>query len=161
MFEHTDYVIRPLTPADEPLLWEMVYQGAQAIEGEGVPPEIVQRPEFARHVTGWGQSGDTGFVAHDLEEGKPLGAAWFRHLPAHESASEQGVTAELAFAVVRGHRRRGIGAALLTQLVKANPEHACIRISAPASNPAVRLYERFGFGVVQEGPNSVTMRRDI
>jgi ribosomal protein S18 acetylase RimI-like enzyme len=161
MFEPTDYVIRPLTAADEPLLWEMVYQGVQAIEGEGVPPEIVQRPEYARHVNGWGQAGDTGFVAHDVDEGKPLGAAWFRQLPAHDQTSKREAKAELAFAVKQGHRRRGIGAALLTQLVKANPQHSCIFISAPASNPAVRLYERFGFGVVNEGTNSVTMWRDI
>jgi GNAT superfamily N-acetyltransferase len=161
MFEPTDYVIRPLTAADEPLLWDMLHQGVQAIEGDAAPVEIVQRPEFARHVTGWGRHGDTGFVAHDIEEGKPLGAAWFRQLPTQHDAPGKELTAELAFAVRRGHRRRGIGAALLTQLVKANPQHSHILISAPASNPAVRLYERFGFGVVQATDSSVTMRRDV
>jgi ribosomal protein S18 acetylase RimI-like enzyme len=161
MFEPTDYVIRPLTNADEPLLWEVVYQGAQAVEADATPAEVAQHPEFARHVTGWGRSGDTGFVAQDREEGKPIGAAWFRQLSAEDQASVKEVTAELAFAVKRGHRRRGIGAALLTQLVKANPQHSCILISAPPSNPAVRLYERFGFGVVHEAADSVTMQRAV
>jgi GNAT superfamily N-acetyltransferase len=161
MFEATDYKIRPLSAADEPLLWEMLYQGIKAITGESAPAEIIHRPEFARHVQGWSRPGDTGFVAHDIEEGKPLGAAWYRRLEDASAGCDQNVSAELAFAVNRGHRRRGIGAALLTQLVKTNPEHSCIRISAPASNPAVRLYERFGFKVVQQGPDSVTMRRDV
>jgi ribosomal protein S18 acetylase RimI-like enzyme len=161
MFEPTDYVIRPLTAADEPLLWEILYQGIKAIEGEEVPAEIVQRPEFARHVTEWGRAGDSGFVAHDLKEKKPLGAAWLRSTEAEQAEPGLKPTAELAFAVKRGHRRRGIGAALLTQLVKANPQHSHIVVSAPASNPVVSLYERFGFGVVQESPNSTAMRREV
>jgi len=55
----------------------------------------------------------------------------------------------------------GLGAALLTQLVKANPQHSAISISAPANNPAVRLYERFGFKIVQQSPDAVRMRREI
>ena len=159
MFEPTDYVIRPLTAADEPLLWEMLSQGVPGSENEVPPAEIAKRPEFARYVTSWGQPGDTGFVAHDLEQQKPIGAAWFRLLPATEDAAGQAVTAELAFAVNRGHRRRGIGAALLTQIVKTNPQHSRILITAPATDPAVRLFERFGFAVVEESAHSVTMQR--
>lgn len=155
-----DYVIRPLTVADEPLLWEMLYHGVHPVEGEPAPSrDIIRQPEFARHVEDWGRAGDTGFVAHDPDGKQPLGAAWFR-LPSG-TAGEKEPTPELAFAVRRGHRRHGIGAALLTQLVKANPQNSSVSISAPASNPAVRLYERFGFKVVQERPNSVTMRREV
>jgi GNAT superfamily N-acetyltransferase len=104
-----DYVIRPLTIADEPILWEMV---------------------------------------------------WLR-LPIGEHEDNEEQTPELAFAVKSGHRRHGIGAALLTQLVKANPQHSAISISAPANNPTVRLYERFGFKIVHESPAAVTMRRNL
>ena len=67
---------------------------------------------------------------------------------------------DLAFGVKRGLRRRGIGAALLTQLVKAYPEQSTISIRASANNPAVRLYERFGFKIVKESKHGVTMRRE-
>jgi ribosomal protein S18 acetylase RimI-like enzyme len=156
-----DYVIRPLTAADEPLLREMLGQGLRTAEDEsGVSPEIEQHPELAHYVEGWGRPGDAGFVAHDKKENKPVGAVWIR-LPMSERRDEEyGVTPELAFAVKPSHRRHGIGAALLTQLVKANPEQSTILISAPASNPAVRLYERFGFKVVRERPDSVVMRRE-
>jgi len=149
-----DYVIRPLTAADEPILWEMLYQALQTAEG-APPRDIVRQPQFARHAEGWGRVGDTGFVAYDAKQkDKPLGAVWLR------LATETKATPELAFAGKSGLRRRGIGAALLTQLVKASPQLSTISISAPANNPAVRLYERFGFKIVRQGERDVTMRRE-
>jgi ribosomal protein S18 acetylase RimI-like enzyme len=156
-----DYVIRPLTAADEPILWETLYQGLQIAKGEAAPSrDIAQRPEFARYVEDWGRAGDTGFVAYDAKQkGELLGAVWLR-IPMAQHASEAESTPELAFVVKPGHRRHGIGAALLTQLVKANPQQSMISIRAPADNPAVRLYERFGFKIVQKSERAVTMRRE-
>ena len=156
-----DYVIRPLTAADEPILWETLYQGLQITKGEAAPSrDIVRRPEFAHYVEGWGRAGDTGFVAYDAKQKeKLLGAVWLR-VPTAQHASEIESTTELAFVVKPGHRRHGIGAALLTQLVKATPQHSMISIRAPADNPAVRLYERFGFKIVRQSAESVTMRRE-
>lgn len=153
-----DYVIHPLTPVDEPILWEMLYQALRTSE-EAPPRDIVRQPEYARHVEGWGRAGDTGFVAYDAEQqAELLGAVWFRLLAGER---EDQATPELAFAVKSGHRKRGIGAALLTQLVKANPQYTAVSISAPANNPAVRLYERFGFKIVQQSERAVIMRREI
>ena len=155
-----DYVIRPLTATDEPLLWEMLYQGIYNAGGKSPSPDVVHQPEFARYVHGWGRPGDSGFVAHDPGQTKPLGAVWFRY---PEGAPPDAATAvpELAFAVRSEHRRRGIGASLLTYLVKANPECCAVAIPVSPDNPAVRLYERFGFKVVDQGAQSVLMRRDV
>jgi len=149
-----DYAIRPLTTADEPILWEMLYQALHTSEG-GPPRDAVKRPEFARYVAGWGRPGDAGFVAHDARSGELLGAVWIRPLSDQPDAPP-----ELACVVKPGLRRRGIGAALLTQLVKAYPEQSTISIRASANNPAVLLYERFGFKIVKESKHSVTMRRE-
>ena len=150
-----DYIIRPLTAADEPILWEMLQQALRNVEADAAPSaDVVSRPEFARYVENWGREGDRGFVAHDSQTHDLLGAVWFRPPPA-------GATPELAFAVRPGHRRRGIGAALLTQWVRANPEQSEVSLRVGASHPAVRLYERFGFRVVDEGERSVVMRREV
>ena len=148
-----DYVIRPLTDADEPILWEMLYQALHHAESEAPPRDIVDRPEYARYVEGWGREGDCGFVAHDRDTSDLLGAVWFR--PPRARA-----TPELAFAVRPGARRRGIGAALLTQWVRANPEQSEVSLGVGASHPAVRLYERFGFRVAEQTDQTVTMRRE-
>ena len=149
-----DYVIRPLTTADEPILWEILYQALHTSEG-GPPREAVKRPEFARYVDAWGRPGDAGFVAHDTASGQLLGAVWMRRL-----SDQLDMPPDLALGVKAGLRRRGIGAALLTQLVKAYPQQSTIAIRASANNPAVRLYERFGFKIVKQGERSVIMRRE-
>jgi ribosomal protein S18 acetylase RimI-like enzyme len=149
-----DYVIRPLKAEDESILWEMLYEAIQRFEGETPPSrDIVHQPEFARYVESWGRPGDAGFVAHDKANGQLLGAVWFR--PPQETA-----TPELAFAVKAGHRKHGIGAALLTHWVKANPEQSQISLRVRSDSPAVRLYERFGFKVASQNPEAVTMQRD-
>ncbi|MEP6698712.1 MAG: N-acetyltransferase [Verrucomicrobiota bacterium] len=149
-----DYVIRPLTGADEPILWEMLYQALHRGAAEPPPHDIVHQPEYARYVENWGREGDRGFVAHDAKDQQLLGAVWLRPPTGN-------VTPELAFAVSPGQRRRGIGAALLTRWVRANPEQSEISLKVGASNPAIRLYERFGFKVVAEGATAVTMRREV
>jgi GNAT superfamily N-acetyltransferase len=151
-----DYVIRQLTPEDEPILREMLYQGLSS-PGKKEPPsrEIVQRPEFARYVEGWGRTGDIGFVAHDKKDGSLLGAVWLRR-PINKTHAPP----ELAVVVKPGHRRHGIGAALLTQLVRANPEQSTISLSFVAGKPVLRLYERFGFKVVKQKQDAVLMRRE-
>ena len=149
-----DYTIRPLTAGDEPILWEMLYQALHTSEG-GPPREVLRQPEFARYVEGWGHAADSGFIASDAKTGEVLGAVWIRRLSDQPEAPS-----DLAFGVKPGLRRRGIGAALLTQLVKTCPEQSTISIHASANNPAVRLYERFGFKIVKQGEGSVTMRRE-
>lgn len=150
-----DYVIRPLSAEDEPILWEMLFQALQSVEDETPPSrEIVRQPEYAHYVENWGRPGDAGFVAHDSANNQLLGAVWFRP-PATDAMPE------LAFSVKAGHRKRGIGAALLTHWVKTNPEQSEISLRVRSNSPAVRLYERFGFRVANEDPSSVTMRRDL
>ena len=150
-----DYVIRPLTRQDEPILWEMLSHGLSSAAQDGLSSrEIVRRPEISRYVDGWGRTGDTGFVAHD-KNGALLGAVWLRRPTDRSNASP-----ELALSVKPEHRNHGIGTALLTQLVRANPDQSTISISFVAGKPVLRLYERFGFKVVEERPNAVVMHRE-
>ena len=152
-----DYAIRQLTSEDEPILWEMLYQGLASPGKKDLPSrEIVHRPEFARYAQGWGRVGDTGFVAHNKKDGMLLGAVWLR-----KPADKPHAPLELAFVVTPEHRRHGIGTALLTQLVRANPEHSTISLSLVTGKPVLRLYERFGFKVVEERTHAVVMHRGV
>jgi GNAT superfamily N-acetyltransferase len=152
-----DYAIRQLTTEDEPILWETLYQGLSST-GKKQPPsrDVVHRPEFARYVEGWGRAGDTGFVAHDKKHGTLLGAVWLR-----KPTNNRAAPPELALVVKPEHRHHGIGTALLTQLVRANPDKSTISLSFVAGKPVLRLYERFGFKVVEERPDAVLMHREV
>jgi GNAT superfamily N-acetyltransferase len=152
-----DYAIRQLTAKDEPILWEMLYQGLASPEKKELPArDIVHRPEFSHYVEGWGRAGDTGFVAHNKKDGILLGAVWLR-----KAIDKPDAPPELAFVVKPEHRRHGIGTGLLTQLVRANPEESTILLSFVAGKPVLRLYERFGFKVVNAQPHAVVMHREV
>src|SRR5438270_9436390 len=152
-----DYAIRQLTAKDELILWEMLYQGLASPEEKELPArDIVHRPEFAHYVEGWGRAGDTGFVAHNKKDGILLGAVWLRKM-----IDKTDSPPELAFVVRPEHRRHGIGTALLTQLVRANPEESTISLSLAAGKPVLRLYDRFGFKVVEEKTDAIIMRRHV
>jgi GNAT superfamily N-acetyltransferase len=152
-----DYEIRPLTRQDEPILWEMLYYGLSSVgKNKPLSRDVVRRPEISRYVEGWGRGGDTGFVAHDKKNRSLLGAAWLRQPTDKSDASP-----ELALSVKPEHRRHGIGTALLTQLVRANPDYSTISISFVAGKPVLRLYERFGFKVIEQGPDAIVMQRPV
>ena len=151
-----DYEIRPLHANDEPIVREMLYQGLSSVGNHQPSRAILQRPEFSHYADGWGRAGDAGFVAHDKKDGSVVGAVWLR-----KPVNKPGAPPELAFAVRPEHRRHGIGTALLTQLVRANPHEATISVSLVAGKPVLRLYERFGFKVAQQGPDSIVMQRHV
>jgi len=152
-----DYVIRQLTSEDEPILWEMLYHGLSSPRKKQMPArEIIHRPEFSRYVEGWGRPGDTGFVAHHEKDGSLIGAVWLR-----KPIDKPHAPPELAFAVKPEHRRHGIGTALLTQLVRANPAQSMISLSFVKGKPVLRLYERFGFKVAEEQPHGIVMHREV
>jgi ribosomal protein S18 acetylase RimI-like enzyme len=157
-----DYIIRRLIPGDEAFLWEMLYQAIYVPEGKPAPPrEIVRLPELARYVRGWGDAGDCGFLASDAATSQAVGAAWLRLL----AGTNRGfgyvddATPELSIAVLPEYRGRGIGTQLLVHLLESGCGYSTVSLSVSVGNPAIRLYERFGFEVVGDNGVSLTMRR--
>ncbi len=63
--------------------------------------------------------------------------------------------------MTREYRGQGIGPALLGQLLDAaeSQEIRALSLSVEKDNPALRLYERFGFTPLAEADNAVTMLR--
>ena len=157
--------IRPLTPSDQPLLWDMLYHALYVPPGAApLPREAVQRPELARYVAGWGRADDIGFAALDAVTGQAIGAAWIRLL----SGENRGygwvddATPELSIAVEPAWRGRGIGAALLGRLVQAaQPHYRALSLSIAVDNPALRLYSRLGFAVVRVDGAALTMLKTL
>ena len=100
-----------------------------------------------------------------LEGGFPVGAAWFRVFSEDDRAygfiDER--TPELAIAVVPSKRGHGIGETLLAELIeKAKAAgYERLSLSVEPGNPARKLYERFGFSVVDEGAEAWTMVADL
>ena len=119
---------------------------------------VLRLPEFAHYLEGWPRPGDRGVVA---EVGDPVGAGWFRFLPAEDKG--YGYVAndipEITIGVRLAHRGGGIGTALLQRLVKqAQVEHLPgISLSVEDGNPATRMYRRAGFVEVDHAEGAATM----
>jgi ribosomal protein S18 acetylase RimI-like enzyme len=160
-----DFFIRPLTKADEPFLWEMLYQALFVPPGHPpFPRELVRRPEISVYVDGWGREDDLGVVAFHAGMQEPIGAAWVRLLTGGKRGygwvDDQ--TPELTIAVLPEHRGNGIGTQLLSQLLElAHTRCRAFSLSVSRENPARRLYERAGFETVTRDEHSLTMKKDL
>lgn len=94
----------------------------------------------------------------------PVGAAWLRLF----KSSNKGFgyvndeTPELTIAVLPDYRSQGIGSQLLTQLFEtAQLCYSAVSLSVSPDNPALRLYRRFGFEVMGQGGNSLTLTKNF
>jgi ribosomal protein S18 acetylase RimI-like enzyme len=161
MIDRLNITIRPLTAADEPFLWEMLYQALYVPEGaEPLPRDIVKRPEICRYVQNWGNSDDIGFIAIGEVEQRPMGAVWIRLLTGENRGYGyvNDRTPELSIAVLSEYQTRGVGTRLLIHLLKnSQTRYQAISLSVSSDNPAVRLYQRLGFETVESIDNSLTM----
>ncbi|MCH9817187.1 MAG: GNAT family N-acetyltransferase [Actinomycetia bacterium] len=127
--------------------------------GAPFPAAIVDQPEIAHYYRNFGASPtDVGRIAAS-ESGLPLGAAWVRLLTGADAGfgHVDDHTPELVIAVTAARRNRGLGAALLIDLLA---EVSRCSLSVDARNPAVRLYERVGFTGVATGSDALTMLFD-
>ena len=126
---------------------------------------VVADPAVAHYAPDWRDpKGDRGLVAEDLDTG-PIGAVWWRFFPADDPG--YGFVAadvpELSIGVLPGHRCRGIGTALLQQIVdRAKAEGLRgLSLSVHPGNPAVGLYTRLGFVPVHGSGGALTMLRSL
>ncbi len=141
----------------------MLYQALHVPQGQSAPPrEVIRVPELARYVRGWKKrAGDCGFLARDAATGQSVGAAWLRLLVGENKGYGyvDDDTPELSIAVLPEYRGQGVGTQLLIHLLASDCGQSSISLSVSLDNPALRLYERFGFEVVSLSDGSLTMKR--
>ena len=132
---------------------DMLYEAATigyVLRGVDPPSrdDVLSQPSNAHYLDGWGRAGDAAVIAEDA--GERLGAAWYRQFTPDDRGN--GIVAwrdvpEVAIAVAKEARGRGVGGALLRALLDAARDagYARIVLSVDPMNPAHRLYERVGF----------------
>lgn len=149
--------VRPVEPDDVDFLWRMLFRASWSHLDAGSTIESIRaRADLAHHLEEWGRPGDDGVVAVDVERG-PVGAAWVRLLVGEQRSDPAFVAddvPELVIAVDEGCENRGVGSLLLQGLVD-RIGHRTIVLAARSTNPAIRLYERFGFETVDTVVNRV------
>ncbi len=142
----------------------MSYEAAFWRPGVSRPPRdtAFSDPSLTRYLESWGRPGDASVVAVERSNGNRLGAAWYRLMP--EDAPGYGFVApevpELSMGVAAAFRGQGIGGALLKVLLeRARVEgFGALSLSVEDGNPAIRLYERYGFEKLFRVGNAWTMK---
>ncbi|VEP13502.1 GCN5-related N-acetyltransferase [Hyella patelloides LEGE 07179] len=159
------YIIRSIEITDEPFLWEMLYQALYVPpEADPLPRDVIFQPELAKYVQNWVLHEDTGLIAVLEESQKLVGAAWLRVFkssnPGYGYINDS--TPELSIAVLPKYRGQGIGTKLLTKLFsQVRNRYSAVSLSVSSDNPAFRLYLRFGFEIISQYDNSLTMKKDL
>lgn len=156
-------VMRQVSPKDLPFLTQMAVAACRDPHAP-LPPDAERRPGVQRLVENWGRPGDVGVIAW-ASEGERQGAAWCRIFARPLALAQDGSPLpELALAVEESWRGRGVGSALLDELVRAARAygHRALTLKVSHRNPvARRLYERSGFTSFRTEERGVWMRRDL
>jgi ribosomal protein S18 acetylase RimI-like enzyme len=156
-----DARLRLLCPTDEPFLRQLAWHAIHVPDGNPPPPlSIVDSPEISRYFKNWGQPTDIGFAAE--VNGEFIGAAYVRLLTGENRGYGyvDDNTPELSIALLPEWRGRGVGTSLLKALLaETDREFTGTSLSVSRTNPAARLYERFGFVIVSSSADSVTTHR--
>ncbi len=151
---------RPWGSYDVPYLWRALYLSLHVRNGDSpFALTVVDEPQIAHYLTGFGRSGDDAQVAIAQTGEETIGAAWCRRM----SASDPGYgfvaedVPELGMAIEPTFRGQGIGRRLLVELLARNP---WMSLSVDRQNGSAHtLYVSLGFLVVGEDEISLTMLR--
>ena len=160
--------LRRAEPTDGEFIFLMMYEAVFWDRADTDRPpveEMLNQDEvLPRYTTGWGRDSDEGMIAE--EDGRAVGAAWFRLYTAAQPAYgfvAEGIP-EIAIGMPPEERGRGAGTALLKALLDRAKEldYRTLCLSAHRDNPAMGLYEKFGFERLELDEEGYwTMKKDL
>ena len=150
MMKQSELIIRAMQPEEYPLLREFLYQAIFLPEGT-VPPSrsVIDLPELQIYIADFGtQFGDHCLAAE--VNGNIVGTVWSRIMADYDHIDKD--TPSLAISLLPEYRGQGIGTKLLNDLLSLLCEKGFrqVSLSVQKKNPAVRLYKRAGFQILEE-----------
>jgi ribosomal protein S18 acetylase RimI-like enzyme len=137
----------------------MLYLALYVSPGEPpFPHSILDEPDIACYVKGWGRPGDWGLLARDGETS--AGAIWLRQWADRPEKGERGygyvssAFPEVSIALKPEYRNLGWGTRMFEQVISmARDRYPGLSLSVVRTSPALHLYRRLGFrqvGIVQD-----------
>lgn len=151
------YVIRDMKEAEYPLLNGFLYDAIFVPEGVCPPPkEIIYKDELQVYIKDFGDKGDDCALVAEAD-GSPIGAVWARIMDDYGHVDDD--TPSLAISVKSEYRGRGIGSALLREMLNLLKKrgYKSVSLAVQKVNFAVRMYKKANFVTVDENAEEYIM----
>ncbi|MEX1308765.1 MAG: GNAT family N-acetyltransferase [Eubacteriales bacterium] len=158
-------LIRPMVKTDSRWLETFLYLAVHVPAGQKpYPKSIIKEPSIDIYIKDYGKPDDVGFVAD--QDGEVVGMAFSRILAGPEVKGYGNIdanTPELLISVLPDYRGQGIGSRLVKALHAelAGCGYARISLSVQKTNPAVTLYTRMGYNVIEEQDDDYIMIKQL
>ena len=152
--------IREMDKPDYHMLEEFIYWAIFVPPNSELPNRnIIYNPDVFIYIENFGQDTDCGVVAE--VEGKAIGMAWARIIPAYGHVDYE--TPELAISVLPEYRNQGVGLKLMERLLELLTKHGYKQTSLAVQkdNPAVNFYLRLGYDIVKESYEEYLMVKKL
>lgn len=156
--------IRPILEREVAQLDDFLYLAIhQPDPARPIPRSVLDAPEVAAYTKDWGAPDDRCLVA--VADGPILGAVWTRILAGavRGYGNIDAETPEFTISVRSEHRGKGIGTRLMQRMLEVLAEQGYRQasLSVQKSNPALSLYERFGFRRTADHKGELIMVRSL
>ena len=154
-------VIRKMLPEEYPLMENIMYEAVyQPDPSNPYPKDVIYLQRVSIYWDNWGSEKDD-YCLVALADNKITGAVWVRTFQGERKGYGyiDGQTPELAIALFEEYRNKGLGTQLMIRMIELLQArgYSQVSLSITKGNPAVRLYERLGFKVVDENREDYIM----
>ncbi len=155
------YIIRTLKKEEYPILKDFLYEAIFIPEGAEKPPKtIVDLPELRVYTEGFGEQEDDAALCAEVN-GKIVGAVWTRVMDDYGHIDSE--TPSLAISLYDEYRSRGIGTALLREMLDLlkRSGRKKVSLSVQKENYALKMYEKLGFEVYRDNGEEYIMIKKL
>lgn len=155
-----DYQIREIRKDEYAILDDFLYEAIFIPEGTEAPPKsIIEQAELQVYVSDFGRKDDCCLVAE--ADGEIIGAVWTRIMKDYGHIDD--ATPSFAISLHKDFRRKGIGTALMTEMLALLKKKGYKKasLSVQKANYAYAMYLKVGFAVVEENDEEYLMVCDL
>ncbi|MBP5348375.1 MAG: GNAT family N-acetyltransferase [Bacteroidaceae bacterium] len=153
-----DYLIRPITPCDIPLLKDFLYEAIFIPEGVQAPPRsIIDDDSLQIYIRDFGDKPDDRCLIAE-SYGHVVGAIWSRIIDDYGHIDNE--TPSIAISLYKEYRNKGIGTELLRQMLDLlrNEGYKSVSLSVQKANYAIKMYQKAGFQILSQNDEEAIMR---
>lgn len=154
--------IREIKRSEYHLLDDFLYGAIFISENEITPPrEITKLPELQIYIKDFGNKKDDIALVAEVNKREIVGMIWTRIMNDYGHIDDE--TPSLAISVTKKYQNKGIGMALLKEMIKImrKKNYKKVSLSVQKENYAVKLYQKVGFKIYKESEEEFIMLLEL